>query len=276
MGVRSPRGARPSLSIPIACYRRHDGPQQGEGADQTACHNGRQGPTLRPWATCHPTHDRPGGAQYKGERPEPLIPPLGDEDGEDVEDDSQSRHAKRGSCLQGVLTRYAVRFFMGNGIRLFSVRHCPSLSDVSTMSELYSMRPDREQKAYKWRLRGLGSSAFETLRGWSFALRVGKVTTRLRRRSYMSEDNKNLSRRFFEEMMSGGNPDWLDEVTSPDYVDHDPVFPDDIHGIEAIKETMSGYLNAFPDLTMTVQDQIAEGDKVFTRWVAEGTHQGEL
>src|SRR5215208_123570 len=154
MGVRSPRGARPSLSIPIACYRRHDGPQQGEGADQTACHNG-QGPTLRPWATCHPTHDRPGGAQYKGERPEPLIPPLGDEDGEDVEDDSQSRHAKRGSCLQGVLTRYAVRFFMGNGIRLFSVRHCPSLSDVSTMSELYSMRPDREQKAYKWRLRGL-------------------------------------------------------------------------------------------------------------------------
>jgi len=92
----------------------------------------------------------------------------------------------------------------------------------------------------------------------------------------MSEDNKNLSRRFFEEMMSGGNPDWLDEVTSPDYVDHDPVFPDDIHGIEAIKETMSGYLNAFPDLTMTVQDQIAEGDKVFTRWVAEGTHQGEL
>ena len=92
----------------------------------------------------------------------------------------------------------------------------------------------------------------------------------------MTEDNKALSRRFFEEMMSGGNVDWLDEVTSPDYVDHDPVFPDDIHGIEGIKETMSGYLDAFPDLKMTVADQIAEGDKVFTRWIAEGTHRGQL
>jgi steroid delta-isomerase-like uncharacterized protein len=91
----------------------------------------------------------------------------------------------------------------------------------------------------------------------------------------MAEDNKDLSRRFFE-VMSSRNVEWFDEVMSPDYVQHDPVLPEDTHGIEAIKETMSGYLDAFPDLRMTVQDQIAEGDKVFTRWVAEGTHQGEL
>jgi steroid delta-isomerase-like uncharacterized protein len=92
----------------------------------------------------------------------------------------------------------------------------------------------------------------------------------------MSEDNKALSHRFFEETMSSGNLGWLDEVTSPDYVDHDPVFPEDIHGIEDLKETMSGYLDAFPDLKMSVEDQVAEGDKVVTRWVAQGTHQGEL
>jgi steroid delta-isomerase-like uncharacterized protein len=91
----------------------------------------------------------------------------------------------------------------------------------------------------------------------------------------MAEDNKDLSRRFFE-VMSSRNVEWFDEVMSPDYVQHDPVLPEDTHGIEAIKETMSGYLDAFPDLKMTVRDQIAEGDKVFTRWVAEGTHQGEL
>ena len=91
----------------------------------------------------------------------------------------------------------------------------------------------------------------------------------------MAEDNKDLSRRFFE-VMSSGNVDWFDEVISPNYVNHDPIFPEDVHGVEGVKETMSGYLDAFPDLKMTVQDQIAEGDKVFTRWVAEGTHQGEL
>jgi ketosteroid isomerase-like protein len=84
----------------------------------------------------------------------------------------------------------------------------------------------------------------------------------------MAEDNKDLSRRFFE-VMSSGNVDWFDEVISPNYVNHDPIFPEDVHGVEGVKETMSGYLDAFPDLKMTVQDQIAEGDKVFTRWVAE-------
>jgi steroid delta-isomerase-like uncharacterized protein len=91
----------------------------------------------------------------------------------------------------------------------------------------------------------------------------------------MSEENKALSRRFFE-AVSRGDIDWLEEVISPDYVNHDPVFPADTHGIEGVKETMQGYLDAFPDINMKVEDQIAEGDKVFTRWVAEGTHEGEL
>ena len=91
----------------------------------------------------------------------------------------------------------------------------------------------------------------------------------------MAEDNKALSRRFFE-VMSSGNIDWFDEVMCPDYVQHDPVLPEDMHGVEALKETMSGYLDAFPGLKMTVEDQVAEGDKVVTRWVVEGTHEGEL
>jgi steroid delta-isomerase-like uncharacterized protein len=92
----------------------------------------------------------------------------------------------------------------------------------------------------------------------------------------MSEENKAISRRVFEEMIATGNLDLLEEFTSPDFVNHDPVFPEDVHGIEGAKEVFSGYLTAFPDIKMSVLDQIAEGDKVFTRWVGEGTHEGEL
>jgi steroid delta-isomerase-like uncharacterized protein len=92
----------------------------------------------------------------------------------------------------------------------------------------------------------------------------------------MSEENKAVSRRFFEEMMSSGNLDLFEELASPEIVNYDPAQPEAVHGIEGGKEVLSGYVSAFPDLKMSVEDQVAEGDKVFTRWVAEGTHEGEL
>jgi predicted ester cyclase len=92
----------------------------------------------------------------------------------------------------------------------------------------------------------------------------------------MSEDNKAISRRVFEEMIATRNLDLIEEFTSPEWVNHDPAFPEDVHGIEGAKEIYSGYLAAFPDLKMSVVDQVAEGDKVLTRWVGEGTHEGEL
>jgi steroid delta-isomerase-like uncharacterized protein len=70
------------------------------------------------------------------------------------------------------------------------------------------------------------------------------------------------------------NPDILDEVYTPDLVWHEP--DQDIQGIEEAKQFLSTYKSAFPDLKATVEDQIAEGDKVVTRWTISGTHQGEI
>lgn len=93
----------------------------------------------------------------------------------------------------------------------------------------------------------------------------------------MSEENKALARRALEDVYSGRNPDAADEIYSPDFVDHDPATPEDMrHGPEGIKQQAAMYQSAFADLKVTVDDQIAEGDRVVTRWVARGKHEGEL
>jgi steroid delta-isomerase-like uncharacterized protein len=91
----------------------------------------------------------------------------------------------------------------------------------------------------------------------------------------MSDENKALARRFFE-AFSTGDVDLLDDVVAEDAVDHDAYNPYASEGREGAKKVISMYRDAFPDLVMTVDDQIAEGDKVATMWHAEGTHEGEL
>jgi steroid delta-isomerase-like uncharacterized protein len=93
----------------------------------------------------------------------------------------------------------------------------------------------------------------------------------------MSEENKALSRRVLEEAFSQGNFDVLDEVVAEDAQDHDTQNPfRDERGPAAAKKSISIYREAFPDLTFTVEDQIAEGDKVVSRWIAVGTNDGEM
>ena len=92
----------------------------------------------------------------------------------------------------------------------------------------------------------------------------------------MSDENKALVRREIEELFNqGGNLDVAEEVYAPDFVGHDPTMPEAIHGIEGARQFAAGMRSAFPDLTCTIEDQVAEGDKVVTRWRASGTHQGE-
>ncbi|HZG64205.1 MAG TPA: ester cyclase [Rubrobacteraceae bacterium] len=93
----------------------------------------------------------------------------------------------------------------------------------------------------------------------------------------MSEQNKAIARRAIEEVFSAqGNLDVADEIFAPNYVHHDPASPEDIRGPEGAKEFAGMYRTAFPDVQLSTQDQIAEGDMVATRWVANGTHQGEI
>jgi steroid delta-isomerase-like uncharacterized protein len=92
-----------------------------------------------------------------------------------------------------------------------------------------------------------------------------------------TEENKALARREIEEVFSAnGNLDAADEIYAPNYISHQPAGQDDIRGLEAIKEFAAGMREAFPDMEITIEDQIAEGDKVVTRTIGNGTHQGEL
>jgi steroid delta-isomerase-like uncharacterized protein len=89
------------------------------------------------------------------------------------------------------------------------------------------------------------------------------------------EENKALARREVEEIFSGGKLDVADEIYTTDFVDYDLVLPQTMNGPEEMKEYVSMYRSAFPDLEVTLEDQVAEGDKVVNRWTARGTHQGE-
>ena len=91
----------------------------------------------------------------------------------------------------------------------------------------------------------------------------------------MSEENKAVIRRFYEEVWNEKNLDAIDELIAADHVDHTlpPGLPP---GREGVKAFVSMYLSAFPDTKMTIEDIVAEGDKVVTRWTATATHTGEL
>ena len=87
----------------------------------------------------------------------------------------------------------------------------------------------------------------------------------------MSEENKTLACRSWELV---DNPDILEEVYAPDLVWHEP--DQDVRGHEEARQFVSMYKTAFPDLNVTVEDTIAEGDRVVTRYTVRGTHQGEI
>ena len=91
----------------------------------------------------------------------------------------------------------------------------------------------------------------------------------------MSEGNKALARREVEEIFTQGKLDVAEEIYTSDFVDHDLVLPREMHGPEEMKEYVGMYRSAFPDLKVTLEDQVAEGDKVVNRWTAQGTHLGE-
>ena len=92
----------------------------------------------------------------------------------------------------------------------------------------------------------------------------------------MSEDNKLIVRRWLEEVLTRGNLERVGELFASNYVLHDPSFPQDVYGPEGVKRYVAAYRLAFPDARFAVEDQIAQGDKVVSRWSARGTHRGEF
>ena len=92
----------------------------------------------------------------------------------------------------------------------------------------------------------------------------------------MEDDGKTIQRRMIEEVYNKGRLDLIDDLIAPEYLGHDPALPRDIVGPPGEKELVAGYRAAFPDLRITIDDQIAENDRVVARWTARGTHAGDL
>jgi steroid delta-isomerase-like uncharacterized protein len=90
----------------------------------------------------------------------------------------------------------------------------------------------------------------------------------------MAQDNKALCRRLVNEVINQGNLATVDALVGPNYIYHGPGF--ELRGPEGFKQMVTMYRTAFPDLTLTINDLIAEDDKVVTRWTARGTHRGDL
>ena len=88
--------------------------------------------------------------------------------------------------------------------------------------------------------------------------------------------NKASARRIFEDVMNQRNYDALTELLADDYVDHDPALPEDSHGIDEVMRNVRMYTDAFDDLRVEIDHQMAEGDGVFTAWTCRGTHTGDF
>jgi steroid delta-isomerase-like uncharacterized protein len=91
----------------------------------------------------------------------------------------------------------------------------------------------------------------------------------------MSEQNNALVKRAVEEVWNQGNYAVLNELVSSNIVIHSPTPGGEIHGVEGIKHFYGALRDAFPDIHFTIDDQIAQGDRVVTRWTAQATHSGE-
>jgi steroid delta-isomerase-like uncharacterized protein len=92
----------------------------------------------------------------------------------------------------------------------------------------------------------------------------------------MSEaKNKTIAERFNEDVWGRGDEAALEELLAPDFVDHGAL-PGQTPDREGHKQILAAFRSAFPDLSVTTDDIIAEGDKVVSRWTARGTHEGEL
>jgi steroid delta-isomerase-like uncharacterized protein len=90
----------------------------------------------------------------------------------------------------------------------------------------------------------------------------------------MSRENMDASRRGLEEAFNSGNLDVIDEISSDDFVGHDPLAGD--QDVEASKQQVAAYREAFPDIEITIDEIFAAGDKVVIRWSGLGTFQNPL
>jgi steroid delta-isomerase-like uncharacterized protein len=92
----------------------------------------------------------------------------------------------------------------------------------------------------------------------------------------MRERNIEVVRRWIDEAWSRGTLAVADDLLAEDFVLHDPVAGREIVGRDGERALIAGLREAITDLTFSIDDLVADGDNVTIRWIAEGTHGGEL
>ncbi|HML21789.1 MAG TPA: ester cyclase [Aggregatilinea sp.] len=91
-----------------------------------------------------------------------------------------------------------------------------------------------------------------------------------------TEQNKALARRLVDEVLNRGNLNVIDEIISPDFIEHEELPPGMPSGRDAPRAMFGMLHSAFPDFKATIQQLIAEGDKVVFHMTWTGTQQGEF
>jgi steroid delta-isomerase-like uncharacterized protein len=89
------------------------------------------------------------------------------------------------------------------------------------------------------------------------------------------EQNKAVVFRYYDEVLNQGHISVLDEIAAADYVENDP-FPGQANGLDDLKARVSTLLTAFSPCAFTIEDTVAEDDRVVVRWNSTGTHSGDF
>lgn len=93
--------------------------------------------------------------------------------------------------------------------------------------------------------------------------------------STMDATNKEIAQRMHTEVWDG-NLELVDDIIAEDYVEHSSAHPEGVHGPEEFKREAEMLRAAFPDLSVTEEDTVAEDERVASRITFRGTHEGEF
>ncbi len=92
-----------------------------------------------------------------------------------------------------------------------------------------------------------------------------------------TEGNKAVVRGLLEDIWSRGNLTLVDEIFTTNFIRYGPTLEGgEVRGREGFKRLVTMYRVTYPDLRVALEDQVAEGALIVTRWTARGTHRGEL
>ena len=92
----------------------------------------------------------------------------------------------------------------------------------------------------------------------------------------MAHENSLLIRRWFDEVWNSGRMEAIDEMASPDVIGHGQAQHATDIGLKEFKPFVAGFRSAFPDMKVTIDFIMEQGDKVVARWTATMTHKGEF